>query len=168
MRSNAVTVPSVSDSFQCLHQLDGEEDSNRLHGADDDGDGSDEDKMISGKLGQFVSTSRVVNIARMVSHTTHSGYWLATRVWNLEVDKIKHPSQKLLIAKTLLLYRMSDLHHDECLQSSNPSAPQHLKVDCKSSTAAVVWLKSSTPYSSLMDLFKLKTNSLWTYHVKSN
>jgi len=74
MRSNAVTVPSVSDSFQCLNQLDGEKDSNRLHGADDDGDGSDEDKMISGQLGQFVSTSGVVNIARMVSHTTHSGY----------------------------------------------------------------------------------------------
>ena len=78
---------SVSDRFQCLNQLDGEKNSNRLNSANDDGNGSDKDKMFADQLGQLVGTSCVVNIAWVISYSTHSRYWLTTRVWNLQVFK---------------------------------------------------------------------------------
>ena len=58
----------------------------------------------------------------------------------------------------MLLWRPSELHHEASLQSSKLSAPQHLNVVWRSSTASVVRLCRAAPYSDNIDTLRLVTS----------
>lgn len=156
----ATTKHLVSNSFEFLDELDSEDDPDSLDEADDDGDGADEEEMVPGQPGQLVGAASVEHIAGVVPHTALGGHSLTTRVgdlgrWPSPMTRYEHS-----MSPTLLPSLASDPHQADARQSSNPSAPQHLNVSWRSSSARVESSWPGSPYSSEIEIFSLSTNSL--------
>ena len=64
-------------------KLHRENDPSGLHQADDEGDGSYQEQVVSHQAGELVGAAGVVNVTGMVSHAAQAGDCLATGVGNL-------------------------------------------------------------------------------------